>query len=114
MCARQGAAQAHTNLVSSYPASGASVSTLPDQVVLEFDEPMNVASRAPAVFRTQMVALFFLSVALGSAMSGFLVGFYSAENEVAYFGVLGGVAIALGVLLAAFSRPIRKLMAGVH
>ncbi len=69
---------------------------------------------APAIFRTQMVALFFLSVALGSAMSGFLAGFYSADNEVAYFGVLGGVAIALGVLLAAFSRPIRKLMAGVH
>lgn len=45
----QGAAQAHTDLVSSYPASGASVSTLPDQVVLEFDEPMAVASEGLVV-----------------------------------------------------------------
>ncbi|HET7531738.1 MAG TPA: oligopeptide:H+ symporter [Nocardioidaceae bacterium] len=69
---------------------------------------------APAIFRTQTVALFFLSVALGSAMSGYLAQFYSAENERTYFGVVGGVAILLGLLLVALSRPIRRLMAGVH
>jgi POT family proton-dependent oligopeptide transporter len=69
---------------------------------------------APEIFRTQMVALFFLSVALGSAMSGYLAGFYSADHETAYFGVIGGVAVCLGLLLAALSRPIRRLMAGVH
>lgn len=32
-----------------------------------------------------------------------------------YFGVVGGVAILLGLLLVALLRPIRKLMAaGVH
>jgi len=69
---------------------------------------------APAVFKTQMVALFFLSVALGSAMSGYLAKFYSPENETAYFGVLGAAAVGLGLLLAVFSRPIRTLMGGVH
>jgi POT family proton-dependent oligopeptide transporter len=69
---------------------------------------------APAVFKTQMVALFFLSVALGSAMSGYLAQFYSVDTERTYFGVVGAVAVALGLLLAAFSRPIRKLMGGVH
>ena len=69
---------------------------------------------APAVFKTQMVALFFLSVALGSAMSGYLAQFYTAESETAYFGVVGAVAIVLGLLLAAFARPIRALMGGVH
>jgi POT family proton-dependent oligopeptide transporter len=69
---------------------------------------------APAVFKTQMVALFFLSVALGSAMSGYLAQFYTVDTERTYFGVVGAVAVALGLLLAAFSRPIRKLMGGVH
>ncbi|GGJ91239.1 MFS transporter [Pilimelia anulata] len=65
---------------------------------------------APAAFRTQMVALFFLSVSLGSALAGTLAGSYSADNEVPYFGVIGAVAIALGLVLAAISRPIRHLM----
>lgn len=69
---------------------------------------------APEIFKTQMVALFFLSVALGSAMSGYLAQFYSVETERLYFGVVGGVAVALGALLALFSRPIRSLMSGVH
>ncbi|HSE08329.1 MAG TPA: oligopeptide:H+ symporter [Nocardioidaceae bacterium] len=69
---------------------------------------------APEIFKTQMVALFFLSVALGSAMSGYLAQFYSVDTERAYFGVVGGVAVALGLLLAALSRPIRKLMSGVR
>ncbi|WP_328997668.1 peptide MFS transporter [Kribbella sp. NBC_00709] len=69
---------------------------------------------APAAFRTQMVALFFLSVALGTAMSGVLAKLYSADHETAYFGVIGGVALVLGGLLALAVRPIRRLMAGVH
>ena len=69
---------------------------------------------APEAFRTQMVALFFLSVALGSAMSGYLARYYSPETEQTYFGVLGAVAVALGVLLAAFARPIRGLMSRVR
>jgi proton-dependent oligopeptide transporter, POT family len=69
---------------------------------------------APEIFRTQMVALFFLSVALGTAMSGVLAKLYSTEHETAYFGVIGGVAILLGALLALAVKPIRRLMAGVR
>ncbi|GAA1780203.1 peptide MFS transporter [Agromyces lapidis] len=69
---------------------------------------------APKVFHTQMVALFFLSVALGSAISGRLAEFYSSENEVVYFGVLGGIAIVLGLALAVGSRGVLKLMSGVR
>ncbi len=69
---------------------------------------------APKVFHTQMIALFFLSVALGTAVSGQLAAFYSAENEVMYFGVLGGIAIVLGAALALGSRRVLKLMAGVR
>ncbi|HZX04832.1 oligopeptide:H+ symporter, partial [Kribbella sp.] len=69
---------------------------------------------APAAFRTQMVALFFLSVALGTAMSGVLAKLYSTSHEGAYFGVIGGVALVLGGMLALAVRPIRRLMSGVH
>ncbi len=69
---------------------------------------------APQAFRTQMVALFFLSVALGTAASGVLARFYSADHERAYFGVLGASAIVLGLVLAVLSPFIRRLMSGVR
>ena len=69
---------------------------------------------APEAFRTQMVSLFFLSVALGSVLAGYLGKFYSADHEAAYFGVLGLISVAVGLVLAAFTKPIRRLMAGVH
>lgn len=76
---------------------------------------------APAKYGAQMVALWFLSVALGSALSGTFAGVYtnaleSADpkgGEIAYFGVLGVAAIILGVALFAARKPILKLMAGV-
>jgi POT family proton-dependent oligopeptide transporter len=69
---------------------------------------------APARFRTQMVALFFLSVALGSAMSGLLTGYYDPSDEVPYFAVLGAAAIVVGLVLAALNKPLRALMGGVR
>ena len=69
---------------------------------------------APTKFRTQMVALFFLSIAIGSAASGQLAGLYDPKNEVPYFGALGAIAIAIGVVLVIASRPVLKLMRGVR
>ncbi|TQL50609.1 POT family proton-dependent oligopeptide transporter [Ornithinicoccus hortensis] len=69
---------------------------------------------APKAYPVLMVALFYLSVALGTALSGSLAGFYSAENEVAYFGTLGAVTITIGVVLLLLSRRITVLMRGVH
>ncbi|MFI9012320.1 peptide MFS transporter [Actinosynnema sp. NPDC053489] len=69
---------------------------------------------APKAFHTQMVALNFLSIALGTATAGSLAEYYSAEHEAAYFTAVGGAAVFFGVLLALASRPIRRLMSGVH
>ncbi|MEU4245442.1 peptide MFS transporter [Actinoplanes sp. NPDC026619] len=69
---------------------------------------------APRVFHTQMVALFFLSIALGTALSGTLAGYYEADRETAYFGILGAVAIVLGLALAVAARPITRMMSGVR
>ncbi|KQX05253.1 MULTISPECIES: peptide MFS transporter [unclassified Leifsonia] len=76
---------------------------------------LSVATKlAPRAFTTQMVALFFLSVALGSAISGQLAALYDVKNEVPYFGVLGGIAIVLGAILLAFAKPVLKLMRGIR
>ncbi len=72
---------------------------------------LSAATRlAPRAFTSQMVALFFLSVALGTALSGVLSGWYDPTHEVPYFGILGVVSIALGVLLAFSSRRITRLI----
>lgn len=69
---------------------------------------------APRAFRTQMVALNFLSIALGTATAGSLAKYYSPEHEGSYFAVVGGVAVGFGLLIAAASPWIRRLMSGVH
>jgi len=69
---------------------------------------------APKAFHTQMVALFFLSVSLGTALSGVFAGYYNQKNDAPYFSVIGVVAIILGVALLLSSKPIKRLMAGVH
>jgi POT family proton-dependent oligopeptide transporter len=69
---------------------------------------------APKRFRAQMVALFFLSVALGTALSGSLADLYNPKDEAPYFGALGAIAIAIGLLLLVVSRPVLKLMRGVR
>jgi POT family proton-dependent oligopeptide transporter len=69
---------------------------------------------SPKVFRSQTVALYFLSVALGTAMSGSLAGYYSPQHEAPYFGVLGMTAIIVGLIVVGLSPMIRRLMAGVR
>ncbi|MCD5345185.1 oligopeptide:H+ symporter [Agromyces sp. S2-1-8] len=69
---------------------------------------------APRRFHTQMVALFFLSIALGTSIAGLLAEFYTVVDQVTYFGVLGAIAIVLGAALALGSRGVLKLMAGVR
>jgi proton-dependent oligopeptide transporter, POT family len=69
---------------------------------------------APARFHTQMVALYFLSVAFGTAMAGKLGGYYHSDHETGYFLVLGAIAVAAGVLVLVFTKPITRLMAGVR
>ena len=69
---------------------------------------------APEAFRAQMMALYFFSVGLGTSMSGVLAGYYDPSSEFAYFGILGAVAIVVGVVVLAISGWISQLMEGVH
>jgi POT family proton-dependent oligopeptide transporter len=69
---------------------------------------------APRAYRTQMVSLWFLSSAIGTALAGQLASGWSVESQATYFGVLGAVAVALGLVLALATPAIRRLMSGVH
>jgi POT family proton-dependent oligopeptide transporter len=69
---------------------------------------------APQAFRSQMMALFFLSAALGTALSGVLAKYYAPDHEVAYFGALGVVAVTVGAAVFAIAGRISRLMPGVH
>ncbi|WP_344681430.1 MULTISPECIES: peptide MFS transporter [Actinomycetes] len=76
---------------------------------------LSVATKlAPVAFTTQMLALFYLSIALGTTLAGILAGFYTAGQEVAYFITLGGVCVVLGAALAVASPKLVRLMRGVR
>ena len=69
---------------------------------------------APKAFHTQMIALFFLSIAVGSAGAGALGGYYDPTNERPYFLLIGGASIAVGIVVAVLSKWISKKMIDVH
>lgn len=69
---------------------------------------------APRSFQAQMVALYFLSVALGTAMAGQLGKLFTQVPEGIYFSIIGGIAIAIGALLALLSPWVLRLMRGVR
>ncbi len=69
---------------------------------------------APNAFRAQMMALYFFSVGLGTAMSGVLARYYDPAHEAAYFGIIGAVAVAVGVVVWVIAPRISALMEGVH
>lgn len=61
-------------------------------------------SHAPAAFRTQFSALFFLTMAIGTALAGTISGFYNPEvkeAEITYF-----LSCGIGGLVIAFSAFI--------
>ncbi|CAH2715628.1 Di-/tripeptide transporter [Neobacillus rhizosphaerae] len=69
---------------------------------------------APAAFSAQTMSLWFLSNAAAQALNAQVVRFYSVENEMIYFGVIGGVSIVLGIILFMFAPKIQGFMKGVR
>ncbi len=69
---------------------------------------------APKAFTTQMIALYFLSIALGSAMAGTLSGRYNPDNETPYFLIIGGASITVALLMVILNKWIVQMMRGVR
>ncbi|MCS3782151.1 peptide MFS transporter [Tsukamurella ocularis] len=68
---------------------------------------------APRAFATQMVALNFLSISLGTALAGRLATFYDQNDEAPYFLILGGTAIGVGLVVVALTPMIKRLAPAV-
>ncbi len=69
---------------------------------------------APEAFRAQMMALYFLSVGLGTSMSGVLARYYGPAHEFAYFGITGAIAVVAGIVVFALTPWVSRRMEGVH
>ncbi len=69
---------------------------------------------APTAFSAQTMSLWFLSNAAAQAINAQLVKFYSAENEMMYFGLIGGASIVLSIILFLLSPRIQRYMRGVR
>jgi POT family proton-dependent oligopeptide transporter len=64
-----------------------------------------------------MMGVWFLSISLGNYAAGWVAGFFEAGAEgalVQLFGKVALVTIIAGVILAALTPYIRKLMGRVH
>lgn len=68
---------------------------------------------APEAHKAQMMAWYWTSVAMGTAMSGWLAQFYSEPNEVPYFLTMGLISVVAGVILWFFRKPILTMMRGL-
>ncbi|MFD2630525.1 peptide MFS transporter [Oceanobacillus kapialis] len=69
---------------------------------------------APQAFSAQTMSLWFLSNASAQAINAQIVKLYKPETEVVYFGVIGGIAILLGIILLSMSPMIQRFMKGVR
>ncbi|WP_405175267.1 peptide MFS transporter [Paenibacillus sp. FSL H8-0261] len=69
---------------------------------------------APAAFTAQMMSMWFLSNAAAQAINAQIVKFYTPDTEMLYFGVIGGVAIVLALILFLFSSKIQNFMKGIR
>lgn len=69
---------------------------------------------APAAFSAQTMSLWFLSNAAAQGLNAQIVKFYRPETEMLYFGVIGGIAILLSIVLFLVTPWIQRHMKGVR
>lgn len=69
---------------------------------------------APAAFSAQTMSLWFLTSASAQAINAQIVKYYKPETEILYFGIIGGIAVLLGVLMLILSPKIQSYMKGVR
>lgn len=69
---------------------------------------------APKAFHSQMMSIWFLSDAVAQAINAQIVRLYSPGTEVLYFGIIGVITVAFGVMLMFMVPRIQRLMSGVN
>ena len=69
---------------------------------------------APAAFAAQTMSLWFMTNASAQAINAQVVKLYKPETEIMYFGVIGAIAIGLGLILYFMTPLIQKYMRGIR
>jgi POT family proton-dependent oligopeptide transporter len=69
---------------------------------------------APARVAGLMMGVWFLAASVGNFIGGRLAGFYEAWPLPQLFGVVAAFGVVFGVVMLAFSRPIKGWMGGVN
>ena len=73
-----------------------------------------VTKLAPARVAGLMMGVWFLASAVGNYLGGRVAGMYGSMPLWQLFAIVGGTTLAAGLVLAAFSGTIRRLMGGVR
>jgi len=73
-----------------------------------------VTKLAPPRIVGSMMGIWFLSLAFGNKLGGWVAGFFTAVPLPQLFGMVFGVAAGAALILALLVKPIRRLMGGVH
>jgi POT family proton-dependent oligopeptide transporter len=73
-----------------------------------------VTKLAPARIVGLMMGLWFLSIAAGNKMAGWLAGISDTVPLTTLFGAVAAVTIGAAVVQFLIVRPVRRLMSGVH
>lgn len=73
-----------------------------------------VTKLAPARIVGSMMGVWFLSIAFGNKLGGWVAGFFDTLPLPQLFGAVFATTAAAGLILVFFVKPIKKLMGGVH
>lgn len=71
------------------------------------------AAAAPRAYSSQLVALFYLSIALGTSGASELAGWYTTADQVTYFAALGAICLLVGLALLAGSGRLAVALCAV-
>jgi len=73
-----------------------------------------VTKLAPPRIVGMMMGVWFLSIAAGNKLAGWVAGLSASVPLTTLFGALAGVTLGAAVVLVVLLRPVRRLMGGVH
>ena len=69
---------------------------------------------APARVAGFMMGVWFLSTSIGEYIGGRVASIYETFSLPMLFGAVAAFAIVVGLLMALFVKPMKKLMGGVN
>lgn len=69
---------------------------------------------APKAFEAQTLAIWLLADASSQAINAQIARFYTPQTEGMYYGIVGGVAVVVGIILYLARKPIRNLIGNIH